>query len=247
MTAPSTFPALLAGLLERAPGRPLLTAYDDATGERVELSVATYANWVAKTANLLVDEYLLDAGDTIHLALPTHWLGPVFLGAAWTAGIAVTIDPEEPVHLVVSGPDAAAHADRDLPVLACSLLPFAVRFADRLPVGVDDYGLLWPGQSDVFVAAQPPTPLTRACRHAGTGHTQGELLERAAEARWRGDRLITDVDPTWCCGSPTLLAAMVRDGSLVMVTHPDEGQWPARREVERASDELRAAAQPPSL
>ena len=41
------------------PARPLVTFYDDATGERVELSVATYANWVAKTAGLAQDE--LDA------------------------------------------------------------------------------------------------------------------------------------------------------------------------------------------
>ena len=37
------------------PARPLLTWYDDGTGERVELSGATLGNWVAKTANLLVD------------------------------------------------------------------------------------------------------------------------------------------------------------------------------------------------
>jgi uncharacterized protein (TIGR03089 family) len=35
--------------------QPVLTWYDDATGERVELSGVTLDNWVAKTANLLVD------------------------------------------------------------------------------------------------------------------------------------------------------------------------------------------------
>ena len=38
----STFPALLSELLRADAGRPLVTFYDDATGERVELSVATY-------------------------------------------------------------------------------------------------------------------------------------------------------------------------------------------------------------
>ena len=47
----STFPVLLAELLRADAGRPLVTFYDDATGERVELSVATYANWVAKTSS----------------------------------------------------------------------------------------------------------------------------------------------------------------------------------------------------
>src|SRR5579859_6537412 len=43
---------LLRSLLEADPARPLITFYDDATGERVELSVKTFDNWVAKTANL---------------------------------------------------------------------------------------------------------------------------------------------------------------------------------------------------
>ena len=49
-----TFAELLATELRRNPGRPLLTYYGEATGERVELSVTTYANWVAKVASLLV-------------------------------------------------------------------------------------------------------------------------------------------------------------------------------------------------
>jgi hypothetical protein len=39
--APATFPAALSAALTSAPSRPLVTFYDDATGERVELSVAT--------------------------------------------------------------------------------------------------------------------------------------------------------------------------------------------------------------
>ncbi|HRK48405.1 MAG TPA: TIGR03089 family protein, partial [Nocardioides sp.] len=84
-----TFSTLLAAQLRHEPGRPLLTWYDERTGERVELSVTTYANWVAKTASLLVDEHDLERGDVLLMDLPAHWLGPVFLGAAWTAGLAV--------------------------------------------------------------------------------------------------------------------------------------------------------------
>ena len=81
-----TFAAVLADRLRREPGRPLVTFYDDATGERVELSVTTYANWVAKAGSLLVDELGLERGDTLRIDLPPHWLTPVFLGAAWSAG-----------------------------------------------------------------------------------------------------------------------------------------------------------------
>ena len=81
----TTFRDLLAARLRSRPGDPLVTFYDDVTGERTELSVATYANWVAKTASLLVDELGLDRGDRLLVDLPAHWLGPVFLGAAWSA------------------------------------------------------------------------------------------------------------------------------------------------------------------
>ena len=49
-----------------------MTFYDDATGERVELSVATYANWVAKTSSLLVEELDLERGMRLLLDLPAH-------------------------------------------------------------------------------------------------------------------------------------------------------------------------------
>ena len=83
----TTFPDLLARRLAADPGQPLVTFYDDETGERTELSVKTFANWVSKTANLYADELMLDPGDTLRLDLPPHWLGPVFLGAAWSCGV----------------------------------------------------------------------------------------------------------------------------------------------------------------
>jgi uncharacterized protein (TIGR03089 family) len=46
---------LLLAELRRDRSRPLITYYDDETGERVELSVATFDNWVAKTVGLLRD------------------------------------------------------------------------------------------------------------------------------------------------------------------------------------------------
>ena len=75
----TTFTAVLARQVAAEPGRPLVTFYDHASGERTELSVATYANWVAKTASLLVDELDLERGQVLRVDLPTHWLGPVFL------------------------------------------------------------------------------------------------------------------------------------------------------------------------
>ena len=86
----TTFAHVLTELLRTDPGRPLVTYYDHATGERVELSVTTYANWVAKTASLLAEEHDLERGQSLRVDLPVHWLGPVFLGAAWAIGLTVT-------------------------------------------------------------------------------------------------------------------------------------------------------------
>ena len=84
-------PELFAAAVRRDGGAPFLTYYDDATGERIELSAVTTANWVAKTANLLVDEYDLEAGETVAIGLPPHWLGVVWALSAWSAGAALAV------------------------------------------------------------------------------------------------------------------------------------------------------------
>ena len=77
---------LLSSALAADPARPLLTYYDDAVGERVELSVATFANWVAKTANLLQGDLATEPGDRVALLLPAHWQTAVWLMACLAAG-----------------------------------------------------------------------------------------------------------------------------------------------------------------
>ena len=241
MSTPRTFPQLIAERLRTDPGQPLVTAYDDSTGERTELSATTYANWVSKTANLFTDELGLDAGDTVLVDLPSHWLVPVFLGAAWSAGLSVTLAPEMGHEVVVCGPDTLAeHGDAEQ-VVACSLLPFAVRFADPLPAGVMDYGLLWPGQSDVFIGFSPPSPDTVAWLSDGRPQTQSDLLEAAGVVHHPGGvRLLTDVHPATGQGVPAFLAPLVHGGSVVLVSHATEESWAAHHREERSTAELRA-------
>jgi uncharacterized protein (TIGR03089 family) len=208
----TTFPDLLARRLDADPGQPLVTFYDDATGERTELSVKTFANWVSKTANLYADELMLDPGDAIRIDLPPHWLGPVFLAAAWTCGLEVSDDAD----VAVVGPDRLDHGART--TVACALHPFATRFTEPLPAGVLDHGVLWPGQSDVFSALDATT-----------------LDVPPADDR----RVITDVDPLTPEGRALFLGLVAGAGSLVLVAHPDEHQWPAHSQSERATASLR--------
>ena len=212
MAPVTTFPALLDRRLAADPGQPLLTFYDDATGERTELSVKTYANWVSKTANLYADELMLDPGDAIRIDLPPHWLGPVFLGAAWACGLEISDEAD----VAIVGPDGLDSGAAT--TLACALHPFATRFAEPLPAGVLDHGVLWPGQSDVF------SPL---------GAT--DLDVPPPDDR----RVLTDLDPLSFEGRQLFLALVAGAGSLVLVAHSDELRWPAHSESERATASVR--------
>lgn len=240
--SPTTFPQLVREALRRDPGRPLITAYDEVGGWRTELSVTTFANWVNKTANLLADEYLLGEGDTIRIDLESHWLVPVFLGAAWTAGIAVTTEASVAAHLIVTGPSIDDHVGdgTDLPIVASSLDVFAGRFATPLPEGVDDFGAMWPSQPDVFIPSPPPGAMTVAWRHPDDSDSHEELVMRArkeAESR-KGNRLLTSLHPLHDSAVPTLLAALVSGGSMITVAHPRDAHWHTRYESERSTDVL---------
>jgi len=88
-----------AALAERQPGRygdkPFLTWYDDARGQRVELSFKTFDNWVNKVANLLVDELDAGPGDRVAAVLAGRWQTAVVLAACWRAGAGVVaVDPD---------------------------------------------------------------------------------------------------------------------------------------------------------
>lgn len=212
LTIVTTFPELLARRLARDPASPFITFYDDVSDERTELSVTTYANWVSKTANLLTDELMLDPGDEIGIDLPVHWLGAIFLGAVSSAGLELSGEADTKV----VGPDGLD--TRATTVLATALLPFATRFREPLPTGVLDHGVLWVGQSDVFVPVAP-----------------SELGMPEPDGR----RVISDVNPLSDRGTELLVGLLAGAGSLVLVANADERRWPARSQSERATAVLR--------
>ena len=115
-------------------GDPLITYYDLDSGERTELSGVSFANWVDKTSNLLVDELLVEPGDQVELALaathPGHWVTLVWELACWQVGAVVTLDHGPSAAVLVTGPDHEPTPTR-LPiratqVLACSLHPLGL-------------------------------------------------------------------------------------------------------------------------
>ncbi len=230
----TTFATILTRLLRTDPGRPLVTFYDHASGERTELSVATYGNWVAKTASLLTEEYDLERGQRVRLDLPAHWLGPVLLGAAWSVGLVVTEDDD--ADLVVCGPDSVAawagQADERV-VLATALHPLGRPFEGPLPAGVHDLGVEVWSQPDSFVAVDPPgpdDPATDAQSHV-------ELWEGAAAGSLLADggRLFSEANPASPSGLASLTEPLVRSGSVVLLAHPDPSRVEETYHAERAT------------
>jgi uncharacterized protein (TIGR03089 family) len=244
MTA-STLPALLYALLADDPARPLLTFYDDATGERVELSVRSFENWVAKTANLLHDELDADPGDHVALWLPTHWQSAVWACAAAACGVAVSHDPDvdTPVDVVVCGPctltAAAGLGARE--VVALSLRPMGQGFETDLPPGVTDYAGTVLAQGDEFVPVAAPDPQAPFALSRAGSHSQQDLLARAREhAEKLGlqahARLLTDANPAAPSGlAGGLLAAMVTAGSVVLNRNPDQAAVDTRVRQEQVT------------
>lgn len=233
----TTFAAVLKSLQQREAGRPLVTYYDEASGERVELSVTTYATWVAKAAALLAEECELERGQALLLDLPPHWLGPVFLGAAWTVGL-VVLPPEsgQAPDAVVCGPaglDNWATRAGELPVLACSLRPLGVRFEHDVPPGVRDVGVeIW-SQPDVYLPVDPAQPGDLAV----PGTSQAALWQTAAAGSLLSDggRLLTEANPASPLGLASFVEPLARGGSLVLVTHADPARLDAIYVAERAT------------
>ncbi len=151
--------ALLQTALSSDPGRPLLTMYDDhpAPGsERVEISVATFANWVAKTANYLLDELMLEPGEPVGVLLPAHWQTAVVQVAVLAAGGHVTAAPAR----ITCWADGTSMPDDPVieELVGFALRPMGLGFVTA-PAGVLDYSVDVRGHGDRFTPRYPQADL----------------------------------------------------------------------------------------
>ena len=254
MTSPleraTTVPQLLAALAASDPGRPRLTWYDDAPGptrgERIELSARVLATWVAKAANLLVDELDVEPGDRVVIALPTHWRAAYWMLAAWSAGaevvvgsgISTAVESSNGARVVVTDNPTAAP---DGPAVIAVTLPALARVwaGPPLPPGAVDEAATVTGQPDLFEPLDQPGGSSPALSVAGgRSVTYDELLASAravAAARgWPpGARVLTSSGPGEAVAA--LLAPLSVDGSLVLVRDPDPDLIGERSQAERVT------------
>jgi uncharacterized protein (TIGR03089 family) len=226
--------AILDPMLRVDPVGPRITHYDDATGERIELSAVTLANWAAKTGNLLRDELGAGPASRVAVLLPAHWQTAAVLFGVWWIGAEVVLG-DSAADVALCAVDRLDEADAtgagELAVL--SLDPFG-RPAPDLPVGVTDYATAVRVHGDQIVAERNPGPalagrsvdeVLAACQTSAStrGLTPGDRV--LSTASWDGPNDVIE----------GLLAVLAAGGSLVQVANPDPAALPRRIETEKVT------------
>lgn len=226
MTRPPSPGALLDQRLAEDAAAPLLTFYDDATGERAELSAATLATWVAKTSYLLVDDLLAGPGTTVRVALPQHWQTWVWHLACWRTGATLLLGSDSgAADVTVTTAAVAPGADAAGELVVLGLRPFAMPGA-AVPPGAVDYDTDVRGHGDRY-AGPPPPPSAVLVREGDRQLTWDGLLALAdgVEGLGRGERVLTTIDPDTPAGLLAVLAPLVKGGSAVLVRNAADGSW----------------------
>lgn len=147
--------SLLTPILSTDPASPRLTVYDEAAGTRMEFSGVTLDNWANKIANMLVEEFELEAPSAVPgilVDLPVSWQAAVLPIGIYNAGLTFTIggdwseDPatDQPApQLVFTTPDRVGNWPKASDVVAVSDDPFGrgvTETGGTLPPGVVDFG-----------------------------------------------------------------------------------------------------------
>jgi len=225
--------AILDPMLRADPVGPRVTYYDDATGERIELSAVTLANWAAKTGNLLRDELGAGPASRIAILLPAHWqTAAVLFGVWWIGAEAVLGDSSADVALCTTERlDEADTAVSGGEVAVLSLDPFG-RPAPGVPIGVTDYATAVRVHGDQIVPERHPGPalagrsveeILADCENSSATRSLTSTDRVLSSASWSGPGELVD----------GLLAIMAVGASLVQVANPDPAVLQRRIETEK--------------
>jgi len=223
-------------MLRSDPVGPRITYYDDATGERIELSAVTLANWAAKTGNLLRDELGAGPASRVAILLPAHWQTAAVLFGVWWIGAEAALAPG-PADIALCTAERLDEADSVIEpggeVAVLSLDPFG-RPAPDLPIGVTDYATAVRVHGDQIVPERHPGP-------ALGGRSVEEILaDCEISAATRGltadDRVLSSA--SWPGPAELvdgLLAVMAVGASLVQVANPDPAALQRKVETEKVT------------
>lgn len=237
--------SVLDPILRADPVGPRITYYDDATGERIELSAVTLGNWAAKTANLLRDELGAGPDSRVAVLLPAHWQTAAVLFGVWWAGSEVVLPggTDLTADIALCTADRIDEADAAVgtgEIVALSLDPFGKPVPD-LAFGITDYATSVRAHGDQVVPERNPGP-------ALAGRSAADVLAAAqASAAARGltstDRVLSSAP--WDSAEAlvdNMIAVFAVGASLVQVANPDAGLLDRRRQTEKVTRDLYSAA-----
>jgi len=225
----------------------LITFYDGDTGERLELSEISFNNWLAKTANMLVDEFDLQRRGHVFVDLPLHWAFPVWVRAIWAVGASVHLESDWPeFDVAVIGPSTFSELPNAQEIVACSLRPMAQSFPTPPPAGIVDYfadvrihGDHFSGISE-FPAGQAAIVLEDQAFPMDWLENQARQLATRLQLNDGGRILITDLDPpaAFDLALASVVAPRIMGTSVVLVTNSDPHAVQRIAEQERVTATL---------
>jgi uncharacterized protein (TIGR03089 family) len=220
------------------PAGPRITYYDDATGERIELSTVTLANWAAKTGNLLRDELGAASGSRVAVLLPAHWQTAAVLFGIWWIGAEAVLDGSD-AHIALCTADRLADAEAAVgagEIAVLSLDPFGKPAAD-LPVGVTDYATSVRVHADQIIPERDPGA-------ALDGRSVQDVLAAARsfaaeQGLTAGDRVLSTA--RWDSADDVanhLVGVFSTPASLVLVVNPAITSLDRHKKSEKITREL---------
>jgi uncharacterized protein (TIGR03089 family) len=226
---------------------PVLTYYDDATGERIDLTADALAGWAARVARLLHEGCGLGPGDRAAVLLPPHWQTAAVLLGAWSANVSVSFRLAATAGLTPLG------ANEDEPFDAVFVARHRIDdWLDHVPAGRHRFvlgaapGDIPAGYRDLTAALEPyPGPPTayatlRASDAAsvdGTTYREWGRLGQALADRHRlrpGDRVLFDA-AGYEHPAHWLLAPFAAGASVVLCANLDRARLDDRIAAERVT------------
>ncbi len=198
---------------------PRITCYDDVpgptAGERIELSARVLNNWVSKAGNALQEEWDIEPGSVVRLALRPHWRLLYWAWAAWSVGATVDLDSRVSPDLVVT--DQLDLLVPEVPGVLVTRGALARAAAAEIPDGVMDEAAELASHGDDFTAWVEPEDDDIALRLDGEDLTHGEAVAMVTSAAGvsKGAR-VQLVDPSAGDLLRLALAAWSDGGSLVV-------------------------------
>lgn len=231
MSTSQTPESLFSARLAADPGSPFVTFYDDATGERAELSAKSLGNWVAKTHFYLLDELDLGVGDRAFVSLPVHWLAAPIAFGCWFAGLTL-VDSPAGADVAFGTADILASLD-GLPPESLAVSMLSMGRSAEPPAGMAD-----------FAASVRPMPDVWATVRAQAGPDNDALLadSRAAFVERCKGRFEPGARVLWTRPwasvadlAEAMVAPLAAGGSLVLVRHPDQSTLDRTIQAERTT------------